>query len=156
CGFDRAVWIGAASGNWNDPANWDLHVVPNYSAGHDYRCVWDAPPVTITVDVPITVISLTHWAGGTLNIMSELHFTDGLSFRPGVITGTGTLQCDNSLDVNPGAVRTDHILDGFSVTMTSGSGLVINSSLELLNRPGDGHFSHINILSDSRLTVQQV
>jgi hypothetical protein len=73
-GFDRAVWIGASRGNWNDPANWDLHVVPNNSADHDYRCIRDAPPVTITVDVPVTVISLTHWSGCTLNIMSELHF----------------------------------------------------------------------------------
>lgn len=154
-GFEQAVWIGANSGNWSDPANWNLHAVPNNSADQEYRCIWDAPPVTITVDVPVTVISLTLWSGGTLNIMSDLHFTDGLSFRPGVITGTGTLQCDGSLAFDGDAAGNRHILDGFSVTMKNSSVLVVYSSLELRNRPGDGRLSHINILSDSRFTMGQ-
>ena len=42
-------WIGAVDGDWNNPANWNIHRVPNDTSTEAFDVSWEAHPVTIRV-----------------------------------------------------------------------------------------------------------
>ncbi|MCY2990994.1 MAG: malectin domain-containing carbohydrate-binding protein [Planctomycetota bacterium] len=80
-----AHWIGG-DGNWSDPANWDIGVVPNNSGSEIYAVVVDLPgsdPV-ITVDQAATVTSLTN--------SETLRFATGSSAITSQLDNSGTIQ----------------------------------------------------------------
>jgi hypothetical protein len=51
-----AHWIGG-SGNWSDPSNWDIGVVPNNSGGTTYAAIVDRPAdnPTVVIDQAVTI-----------------------------------------------------------------------------------------------------
>jgi hypothetical protein len=150
-GWEAIRWIGATDGNWSNPANWDLGRVPNNVGGAAYKVIWDAPAVTVHVDIPISVLSLSMRSGGTLDLVSSLHvFDNGVGFHAGTITGDGAFLNENIWEVG-GASGTRRVLDGRSLTITST--LSLQDSLELRNRPAEGRFSHLNIAAGGRLVV---
>src|SRR6266498_4837333 len=55
CAEFTAHWTNPGNGNWSNPANWDVGLVPNNGAGNVFNDVWDAKPVTIPLDVPVTI-----------------------------------------------------------------------------------------------------
>jgi hypothetical protein len=80
-----AHWIGG-TGNWSDPANWDIGVVPNNSGSDTYAVVVDLPgsdPV-ITVDQAVTVTALTN--------SETLRFATGSSAITSQFDNSGTIQ----------------------------------------------------------------
>ncbi|MCM8596000.1 LEPR-XLL domain-containing protein, partial [Accumulibacter sp.] len=55
-----ASWVGG-SGNWSDPTNWDIGVVPNDTATDTYEVILDvADSATITIDQDVSIRSLTN------------------------------------------------------------------------------------------------
>lgn len=76
-GSVAARWIGG-SGNWSEPANWDIGAVPNNGGGTTYSVVIDLPasdPI-IRIDQGITIDSLTNFetiqiASGTTSVTTE-------------------------------------------------------------------------------------
>src|SRR5436189_2916489 len=65
-GNELAHWIGANDGTWSNAANWDIPQPPNNTATVRWNVVWDSPPVTLNVDIPVLVSNFTSNRGGTL------------------------------------------------------------------------------------------
>src|SRR2546427_6897459 len=48
-----ARWIGNSNGSWNTPANWDTGKIPNNTGADIYDVIWDAAPITMSLDQPV-------------------------------------------------------------------------------------------------------
>ena len=88
-----ARWIGAADGDWNNPANWDIGRVPNDTATEFFNVIWDDRPVTIRVAGNVNVRRLRWTSGGALDLLpgSQLTLQDTLHWNGGTLAGAGRL-----------------------------------------------------------------
>src|SRR5580704_9333830 len=112
---------GAASGNWSNPANWSLGLVPNNgNAGNNYNVsLLSSPAVNITLDISPTIDTLTLDSGSTLS-------TDaGTTLTTTGVTNGGDIEFynGNTLTVN-GSMTTSNYLD-----LDKGSKLVVTGNL---------------------------
>jgi hypothetical protein len=67
-----AHWIGTADGKWSAPSNWDIGQVPNNANGDVFDVVWDAHPVSITLDRNIVIRSNSFAQPGELTGVASL------------------------------------------------------------------------------------
>ena len=85
-----ARWI-SGNGNWSNPANWNIGVVPNNAGGTNYDVVINAPATnaTITMDQSVTVNSLSN--ADTVVIASGTNAISQWTINSGSIQMTGAL-----------------------------------------------------------------
>ena len=97
-------WI-AGSGNWSNPMNWDIGVVPQNSGDTTYAVVIDSPDpnVVVTLDMSVTLSSLTN--AETLCVASGTRTLSATVFNLGYLSATGgTLRLAGSIVSNTGGV----------------------------------------------------
>jgi len=96
-----ATWIGA-SGDWWEPANWDIGTVPNNSGGTTYRAVLDvAGEPVITSNRSVTLNDLVNaenlrFTGGTSVVHDEVQNSGTVGVE------AGTLRLDTAVVANTG------------------------------------------------------
>ena len=106
-------WRDAATGNWNDPANWDSGTVPgaldnvSITVGGTYTVTLseDATVARLTVGAPSGMQTLA--IGGrtfTLNGASSITSNGVLNFTGGVLTSNGELTVTGILDWRAGTM----------------------------------------------------
>ena len=109
-----AHWIGG-SGNWSDPAHWDIGSVPNNGGGNTYSAVIDlagADPA-VTIDQGITLSGLTHsevihLAAGVTHLSTLLANTGAIDVTGSAtlhLTGAFTAPAFGSLSANGGLIK---------------------------------------------------
>ena len=89
-----ARWTGTADGDWNNPANWDIGLVPNDNATEFFDVLWEQHPVTVRVTGDITVRSLSLSSGGTLDLQSptgSFSIQSSLLWKDGTLSGQGRM-----------------------------------------------------------------
>ncbi|MEN9676797.1 MAG: tRNA(Glu)-specific nuclease WapA precursor, partial [Verrucomicrobiota bacterium] len=118
-------WVGgAAGGDWNDPANWDIGRVPNNSATEVFDVIWDDHYAgTIRVTGDIAVKSFTWSSEGTLSLPSptdQFAVQGALRWTDGTLTGQGRLTVHGRATVSARRVDAPPILqDRFQLVFKS-------------------------------------
>ena len=84
-----AHWIGTADGKWSAPTNWDIGQVPNNANGDVFDVIWDAHPVSITLDRNIVIRNFTFAQPGELTGLASLTIEGDLDWRAGSMAGNG-------------------------------------------------------------------
>ncbi len=71
CTGTTTNWIGGASGNWSNPANWSTQTVPNSSTVN--VCINDgmSPPSAVNLDISVSVGALYIDSGSSLTISNN-------------------------------------------------------------------------------------
>lgn len=138
------TWVGPASGNWSDPANWSPPVVPNNTASDQYVVVIPSGR-TITVDaalpssISLNAITLPRSSSLIIGSSRQLSLSDdsGLHGHASVFTGASLL---TSLPAGstPGALsQTTLAVSGtFRSAATSYSGVDVPTGTTLLSNSG--------------------
>jgi hypothetical protein len=80
-----ARWIGTGNGNWSNPLNWSTGTVPTNDFDTVYNVVWDAHPVTVNVDVPVSISNFTWATSGTLTGNFGLHIEGDFDWSAGTL-----------------------------------------------------------------------
>ncbi len=83
-------WVGTQNGSWQNATNWDPPRVPNNNGADVYDVIWEKPPITITLDGPVTIRNFTFAARGTLTGDFDLVVEGKLLWTPGPFTAGGT------------------------------------------------------------------
>lgn len=160
-----ATYIGPNNGNWSNPANWDIGVVPINNGGNTYNVIVPASK-TVNFDllfpVSISAVSIQHTGRIDMTNSQALNVS-GLSLLSGTLNvrGAGSVFESNSplagLSVEPrifasngGVVRiaapvyeySGSALDGTTLLTASGSGSLIDLSnvIEFTDISGTGIF----------------
>ena len=121
CTGTTTNWIGGASGNWSNAANWSTGIVPN---GNVNVCINDgsSTPSQVTLDITASVTNLTIDSGSSLTLSSNTTFSvSGAVFNAGQIAvSAGT---SNTYFTIAGAVS---LSGGGTVTLsTSANGVAV-------------------------------
>lgn len=166
-----AHWLGG-SGNWSDPAKWDLGVVPNNGGGTNYIPVIEdsAAEAEIALTEAVTINGLENsesvsvQAGGTLNVSGDVT-------NSGTISAAGGKVVLNGITVDGGTLRvTDNSasLVRFSGDMTlngvvwedlgAGEFQVYNTTTRFLGDNADGFpaGTHLVVVGSGTHTVSQL
>jgi hypothetical protein len=115
-----ARWIGV-SGNWSDPANWDIGVVPNNSFEETYSVIIDLPdsnPV-ITIDEFVEISHLTNAEQIEVQSWGEFSVTESLD-------NSGTIEV---IDPYAGATFSGLITNDGTLSATEGEIQFFNSTV---------------------------
>ncbi len=84
-------WVGAASGYWDDPANWSPQAIPG--PGDSVTISPSGGPITVTVRASVSVASLDLVAPHTLEIVAgqAMTVTNGLQVNGGNLIALGPI-----------------------------------------------------------------
>ena len=85
-----ATWIGG-SGDWWEPGNWDIGVVPNNGGGTTYSVVIDLPAAD-----PVVTIDRSGVTINTLTNAETLRVEDGATTVSGDVVNSGVLEATGS------------------------------------------------------------
>ncbi len=125
------TWESGVSGNWDDPANWDIDPV---TAGPQPGI--PGPTDDVVIDVA-EVVTVTHQSGTTL--INSLTSTEAFSLTGGSLEVATTVQVSNTFTLNGGTLNNATVMPGtggegpvatFFTTSTL-EGVVLNSDLSL-------------------------
>ena len=115
-----AHWIGG-SGNWSDPAHWDIGAVPNNGGGNTYSAVIDlaGSDPAVTIDQNISIAGLTnseviHIAAGVTHLSTLLANTGAIDVTGSAtlhLTGAFTAPAFGSLSATGGSIKGSATLD---------------------------------------------
>ena len=137
------MWIGGA-GNYSNPANWSLGVVPNNTTQATYSVVIPTSS-SVTLDINPTIDNLTIDAGSSLIIPNDQSLTVvGSGSTTGMIDNSGTIELEaTSYYASLEASGNVSLTGGGKVTMSNSSGNLIdqatsNSTLTNVNNTIQG------------------
>ena len=118
-----STWIGG-SGNWSTPANWNTPGAPGtFPDGLNYDAIL-ASPVTITLDLNITIQKFS-LSNGRVDGGFNLTLSDSLIWTAGSMSGTGTTSVAGATISGGSGKGLDRIL--------SNSGTITYSSADAVN-----------------------
>ena len=125
-GPTQSLWASAASGNWSNPANWTAGV-PN-SIGAAVTINAPTAPLTVTLDIPLTLGTLTL---GNSNSSSVGYTLSGSGANTLTLNNSGrgaTISVTNgSHAINAAVVLADNLVVSGSGTLAFGSAGITNN-----------------------------
>ncbi|MGO9127974.1 MAG: beta strand repeat-containing protein, partial [Terriglobales bacterium] len=135
CTGTTTNWIGGASGNWSNAANWSTGIVPNSNSVS--VCINDgnATPSAVTLDIAASVGSLTIDIGSSLIISNNNQ-----------LYVTGNISNSGQILVNAAANYAQLIIEG-AVTLTGGGTVTLSTTgagLAVIDQYGGQTLTNVN------------
>src|SRR5208337_2674357 len=116
-------WIGGATGNYNNTANWSLGVVPNNTTQATYSVVIPTSSA-VTLDINPTIDNLTIDATSSLSIPNDKSLT-----VVGSGSGTGTINNSGTIALEATGYGASLLASG-NVSLTGGGTVTMSNSSE--------------------------
>src|SRR5208282_2578280 len=116
-------WIGGATGNYNNTANWSLGVVPNNTTQATYSVVIPTSSA-VTLDINPTIDNLTIDATSSLSIPNDQSLT-----VVGSGSGTGTINNSGTIALEATGYGASLLASG-NVSLTGGGTVTMSNSSE--------------------------
>ena len=120
-----ATWLGG-SGDWTNPSNWDVGVIPNNTMSDTYRVFIDGSLMSlsdVSLNAPVAIDALTADAGDALRLTDGGTLTLDASVTPATVSGSGAIGLEAS------AGQAAIVANAGDVTFSGGGTLTLSDNL---------------------------